>query len=221
MSSTKNHKTVKLPTKIIDSKSNGDYYSSDDNTDLKNQMKRKTKGNQKAKLSMSSKDLYEKTCYSEPVYLKKVVEKNDYSNGDGDQVGGGGVTEDESDDSCPLQSLIKSIETNRAGSKSLKKKISNTLTEITKLSDTEFDRNETFSSYEDVSFQYQKSSVSSISTEFKTELNVNSSSGESAGESYKNIQQQQQQRRRVSTKANKKVRFKQVHFDLEKSGSFS
>jgi hypothetical protein len=86
----------------------------------------------------------------------------------------------------------------------VKKKNSNTFTEITKLSDTdEFDK--TFSSVqEDSCLQYRKSSVTSIISEFKKNLTFNSFSD--SGESIFDI---------LSIKANNKnVLLKKVKFDL-------
>jgi hypothetical protein len=134
---------------------------------------------------LNIKEIYVNSCYSEPIFLiekKKIFKLNNEN----------------------IKYECKDNKTEISRSHLVKKKNSNTFTEITKLSDTdEFDK--AFSSVQDSCLQYRKSSVTSISSEFKNNLTFNSFSD--SDESIFDI---------LSTKANnKKVLLKKVKFDLD------
>ena len=164
----------------LDKKASGDNYSSEEEINSKNKLKNTSS-------SLNIKEIYESACYSEPIFIidqtKKKILKFD--------------EETENQNTSEYTEMITP--------QSIKKKNSNTFTEITKLSDTEFDKNEQFSSVEDSWLQYEKSSLTSLSSEFKNELTFNSFSD--SDESYFGSN--------MPTKINKKVRFKKVKFNLD------
>ena len=209
---TKNFKTVKTEkNKILDKSADTHHIladsSEEDDVDLKNKFKRKLKKSKKSKIkssSISSKDLYEKSCYSEPVYLTRIIQNNEnnfkcqsYMINQSDFRN----DVDESEDHSQSFEALK-IEANIKNFKGLQKKASNTLTEVTKLSDNGIELNET----NDSSLQHRNSSASSLNSEFKSELTFNSISD--SDDSFL-----------ISTKL-KKVRFKKVQFNLNKSNTY-
>ena len=111
----------------------------------------------------------------------------------------------------PLEFFNRNFELNkpyqRVNHEAVKKKISNTLTEITKLSDNEQEKNETFISLDDSLLLYGKSSATSLCSEFKNELTFTDSDNSSFGDI------------KMLTKINRKVRFKKVQFNLNNSNA--
>jgi hypothetical protein len=176
----------KIGKKLGDRKVNGKAYGDCLNLNFSSE---EEESDVKAKVKHGSsllniKEIYVNACYSEPIFL---IEKKKFFKLNNENI----------------KYECKDNNTEISHSHLVKKKNSNTFTEITKLSDTdEFDK--AFSSVQDSWLQYRKSSVTSISSEFKNNLTFNSLSD--SDESIFDI---------LSTKANnKKVLLKKVKFDL-------